>query len=96
MNKLIYPIAAAAFVSSASLAFAADNASQNFIKDAIQGNLAEVAVGKLAQQKGNSDAVRSFGQMLATEHARRRAAHRAGQEAAGGLRQARQIVRGGV
>jgi len=69
MNKLIYPIAAAAFVSSASLAFAADNASQNFIKDAIQGNLAEVAVGKLAQQKGNSDAVRSFGQMLATDHA---------------------------
>jgi len=31
--------------------------------------LAEVQIGKLAQDKGQSDGVKSFGQMLATDHA---------------------------
>ena len=47
---------------------ASDKASEKFIKDAIQGNLAEVAVGKLAQQKGASQGVRSFGAMLVSDH----------------------------
>jgi putative membrane protein len=50
-------------------AHAADVTSQSFIKDAIEGNLAEVQVGKLAQQKAQSEAVRSFGQMLERDHA---------------------------
>ena len=48
-------------------AWAAD-ASQAFIMKAIQGNLAEVSMGQLAQQKGASDAVRRFGQTLVTDH----------------------------
>jgi putative membrane protein len=50
-------------------AHAADVTSQSFIQDAIEGNLAEMQVGKLAQQRGQSEAVRSFGQMLERDHA---------------------------
>jgi putative membrane protein len=46
----------------------ADKASQTFMSKAIEGNLAEVAMGQLAQKQGESDAVRSFGQQLVTDH----------------------------
>ena len=46
----------------------ADSASKSFIKSAIEGNYAEINVGKLAQEKGNSEAVKNFGQMLVTDH----------------------------
>lgn len=46
----------------------ADSDSQSFIKSAIEGNYAEINVGKLAQEKGNSPAVKKFGQMLVTDH----------------------------
>ena len=49
-------------------AWSADKKDETFIKDAIEGNLAEVDMGKLAQEKGQSDAVKSFGQMLITDH----------------------------
>src|SRR5215208_2364054 len=58
----------AAVVAWTSGAPAADKASQKFITEAIQGNLAEIAVGKLAQQKGQSDGVRSFGAQLVSDH----------------------------
>jgi putative membrane protein len=59
---------AAALLCAMPAAFAADRASETFIKEAIEGNLAEVQVGKLAQDKGQSDGVKSFGQMLVTDH----------------------------
>jgi putative membrane protein len=46
----------------------ADSASQSFIKSAIEGNYAEINVGKLAQEKGKSDAVKQFGKMLVDDH----------------------------
>jgi putative membrane protein len=46
----------------------ADKGDQKFITEAIQGNLAEVKLGELAQQKGQSDGVKQFGQHLATDH----------------------------
>jgi predicted outer membrane protein len=39
-------------VATATTALAADRASEKFIKEAIEGNLAEVQVGRLAQEKG--------------------------------------------
>lgn len=42
--------------------------SRRFITDAIQGNLAEVKLGQLAQQKSSNDQVRSFGMMLEKDH----------------------------
>jgi putative membrane protein len=53
---------------AASTGWAADKATQKFMTEAIQGNLAEVAMGELAQQKGQSDAVKSFGQQLVKDH----------------------------
>ena len=52
----------------ASPCFAQDRASQKFLKEAIEGNFAEVQMGQLAQKQGSSDGVRSFGQMLEKDH----------------------------
>ena len=52
----------------ASPSLAQDRASQKFLKEAIEGNFAEVQMGQLAQKQGNSDGVRSFGQMLEKDH----------------------------
>jgi len=46
----------------------AEKASQKFIVKAVEGNLAEVQMGQLAQEKAGSDSVRSFGQMLQQDH----------------------------
>jgi putative membrane protein len=43
-------------------------ADRMFMKEAVQGDLAEIEIGKLAQQKGASDKVRQFGQKLETDH----------------------------
>jgi putative membrane protein len=59
-------VAAAAWASSASLA--ADKASERFVRAAIEGNLAEIDVGKLAQDKGANDGVRNFGKVLVEDH----------------------------
>jgi putative membrane protein len=59
-----------AFSASAAMAQSktADKDSQKFIKAAIEGNYAEVDVGKLAQEKGKNDAVKQFGAMLVKDH----------------------------
>lgn len=64
MTHKLLLIGATAAVLAVTSALAADKRDQTFIKDAIEGNLAEVQMGKLAQDKGQSDAVKSFGQML--------------------------------
>lgn len=43
-------------------------ADQSFLKEAIQGDLAEAQMGQLAQQKGQSEDVKQFGQMLQQDH----------------------------
>jgi putative membrane protein len=48
---------------------AAADKGQQFIKEAIQGNLAEQKLGQLAQAKGQSEAVRSYGNSLQKDHA---------------------------
>lgn len=65
--KLIAGIGLATALSL-SAASAKEQAGQKFITKAIEGNLAEVAMGQLAQQNGNSDGVRNFGQQLVTDH----------------------------
>jgi putative membrane protein len=41
---------------------------RTFVKKAIQDDLAEIQIGKLAQQRGSSEKVRQFGQRLETDH----------------------------
>jgi len=66
IRLLVAGIVAGVIVSSPC--FAQDKASQKFLKEAIEGNLAEVQMGQLAQKNGKSDGVRSFGQMLQKDH----------------------------
>jgi putative membrane protein len=66
--KATIALALAALLGSATIALAASNASQRFIKEAITGNLAEIQMGQLAEQKGQSEAVKSYGQMLVADH----------------------------
>lgn len=43
-------------------------ADQRFMNEAIQGDLSEINMGKLAQQKGESQGIKKFGQMLEQDH----------------------------
>ena len=52
----------------AAQASAGGKMGDKFIKEAIQGNLAEVQVGQLAQEKGASQGVKDFGGTLAADH----------------------------
>jgi putative membrane protein len=53
-----------------SSAYAGDNKSATFLKKAIQGNFAEIDMGKLAHQNGTRDDVKQFGQMLNDDHSK--------------------------
>jgi putative membrane protein len=46
----------------------ASKADQAFLKEAVEGDMAEVKMGQLAQQNGQSQDVKSFGQMLQQDH----------------------------
>jgi putative membrane protein len=46
----------------------ASRADEMFIKEAMQGDLAEVHMGKLAQAKAESEGVKDFGKMLEQDH----------------------------
>ena len=46
----------------------ASKADQKFLKKAVEGDMAEVQMGKLAQQNGQSEDVKQFGQMLEQDH----------------------------
>jgi len=73
MTRLVVSMGLASVLAWASFGAlaqskASDWASQTFITKAVEGNLAEVEMGRLAQEKGESEGVRSFGQMLQQEH----------------------------
>jgi putative membrane protein len=46
----------------------ASKADQAFLKEAVQGDMTEVKMGELAQQKGQSDSVKTFGETLQKDH----------------------------
>jgi putative membrane protein len=50
------------------LAFAQDQEAKSFLTEAIEGNLAEVQIGQLAQKLSTSQDIRAFGQMLEQDH----------------------------
>jgi putative membrane protein len=52
----------------ASTAYAAEKPSVAFLKTAIEGNFAEIEMGKLAQQNGQNENTKKFGQMLTDDH----------------------------
>ena len=44
------------------------DADKKFVKEALQGGNDEVQLGKLAQEKGSSADVKSFGEKMVTDH----------------------------
>ena len=46
----------------------ANKLDQQFLSKAIKGDLSEINIGKLAQDKGQSDEVKQFGKMLEQDH----------------------------
>lgn len=50
------------------IALAADNPDESFFKKAAEAGMAEVDAGHMAQQKGESQAVKDFGAMMVKDH----------------------------
>jgi putative membrane protein len=44
--------------------------ARRFVKDAAEGSATDVALGKLAQEKGSSDAVKEFGKRMVDDHSK--------------------------
>jgi putative membrane protein len=53
-------------LSASTAAYAVTD--EDFLKTAIETNLAEIAAGQLGQEKGSSDAVKSYGEELVADH----------------------------
>lgn len=69
MKTLLTAILAIALAGGTAMAQdKADEPTQKFLAQAIEGNFAEVKMGELAQANGRSDAVRSFGRELVNDH----------------------------
>lgn len=47
--------------------------AEDFVKDAIQGDISEVMLGKLAARSGNSQDVKDLGRMLVKDHTKAKA-----------------------
>jgi putative membrane protein len=60
--------AAALACLAATPALAKDDKS--FLTDVVMGNNAEIAIGKLAEAQGGSEAVRSYGKVLVDDHSK--------------------------
>jgi putative membrane protein len=58
----------AACAMSLGVAFAQEDAESKFLTDAVRGDLAEVKLGELAQERGQSEGIREFGEMLVEDH----------------------------
>src|SRR5262245_50297697 len=59
---------ATALTCAAPAAWAQSKGGEQFLKKAIEANYAEIEMGKLAQQKGAGEGVRSFGKQLEQDH----------------------------
>lgn len=70
MTKIVAVVPAVVLMLSAGVAVAAPDAQ--FITKAIEGDNAEIRLGQLAQERGVSQEVRSFGHTLVQDHSRAR------------------------
>ena len=69
MKTILVSTLAAACLALGSTAFAeVSKKDQSFFTKAAGGGMFEVEAGKLAQSKGKSDGVKSFGDMLVKDH----------------------------
>lgn len=67
-HKLLISIVLLSGVAYAGPGWAKDPAGKTFITKAVQGNLAEIQMGQLAQDKSQNGDVKAFGQQLVKDH----------------------------
>ena len=68
MSQLYSAALAMSLAFTASVALADDNPDATFYKKAAEGGMAEVELGKLAQDKSPTASVKEFGAMMVTDH----------------------------
>ena len=68
MNKLSLVMVTLALALPGALVAAADNPDAAFYRKAAEGGIAEVELGKLAQEKSTNQSVKDFGAMMVTDH----------------------------
>jgi putative membrane protein len=66
----IFVLSAGGVAAAQEVALAQDSPESKFLTEAVRGDLAEVKLGELAQQKGQSEGVRQFGEMLVEDHSK--------------------------
>jgi putative membrane protein len=66
----LLPVSLALAAGSKSSEEKISSSEAKFIKDAAQGGMMEVALGKLAQQKASSDKVKEFGKRMEQDHSK--------------------------
>ncbi len=67
-RSILAGLAGVALLSIAPAVQAAPDSGKDFVKQAIQGDVSEVQLGKLAEEKGGTAQVRDFGKTLVTDH----------------------------
>jgi putative membrane protein len=67
-EKRLAGFGAAVALASLGVASAQENPDSKFLTDAVHGDIAEVKLGELAQERGQSEGVRAFGAMLVEDH----------------------------
>jgi putative membrane protein len=69
MGRIVISLSVALLtLNLAAAAPVADKNAEKFLQHVIEGNLAEIQLGKLAQEKSMDDGIRAFGDMLVTDH----------------------------
>src|SRR3979490_1120961 len=68
MKRFYTAALALSFSLAASLAMGGDNPDAAFYKKAAEGGMAEVQLGKLAQEKSSNPNVKDFGAMMVGDH----------------------------
>jgi putative membrane protein len=61
-------LSACGIASAQEVALAQDSPEARFLMEAVRGDIAETKMGELAQEKGQSEEVRAFGEMLVEDH----------------------------
>lgn len=73
MNTKLAALALLAAVACAGAALAKDDdKARHFLHDALQGDNSEVMLGKMAEERGDSPAMKRYGQMLFDDHSMHR------------------------
>jgi putative membrane protein len=66
----MFALSALGLASAQEVALATDSPDAKFLMDAARGDVAEIKLGQLAQQKAQSEDVREFGKMLEEDHSK--------------------------